>query len=180
MRTAFVLLVFLLAGCRGSAPPDASALPDSPLPRSDASAIPREPTSEPTAEHDEAEASGTVALRFDETVRHRDLDLRLIALNDSRCPLGAQCFWEGQVVATIEVSRRDGGVEVEAAEESGARSEAVAAAETLELVLRSGHDQGGKVAAGSELRLTSVEPHPKEGVTPERSAHVVTVEIRTL
>ncbi len=103
-----------------------------------------------------------VALRFDETVTRGALRLRLVKLNDSRCPQGVQCVWEGQVAATVEVSRDD------------------LAPRAVELTLRAGLDSGAETAAGHDLRLLSVEPYPRDGVTPERSAQVATVEIRPL
>ena len=106
-----------------------------------------------------AETGARVELRFDETANHRDLELRWIKLEDSRCPIGVACVWAGQIIATIEVAR--GGEEpVE-----------------LELVHRIKGPLATSSAFGYELRLLGVDPHPKEGTTPERSDYIARIEI---
>ena len=106
-----------------------------------------------------AEAGTRVELRFDETARHQDLELRWLELEDSRCPIGVACVWAGQIVATIEVAR---GVE-ESVE--------------LELVHRIKGPPATSRAFDFELRLLGVDPHPKQGTTPERSDYVARIEI---
>ena len=100
-----------------------------------------------------------IELRFDETVEYQDLELRWLELDDSRCPIGVTCVWEGQIVATVEVAR-------------GAEGSA-----ELELVLRAGTESETSRAFDHELVLRGVDPHPKDGVTPERSDYVVRIEI---
>jgi hypothetical protein len=104
--------------------------------------------------------TAVVELRFDEPLSLDTLRLRWLDLNDSRCPQGVQCVWEGQAVVTLEVSR-DG-----------------LAPQRVELILRSGVEPGAETVAGYELRLLKVEPYPRQGVTPERNDYVATVEIR--
>lgn len=100
-----------------------------------------------------------VELRFDETAKHRDLELRWIELEDSRCPIGVACVWAGQIVATVEVARGE--------EESV----------ELDLVHRIKGPPATSRAFGYELRLLGVDPHPKQGTTPERSDYIARIEI---
>lgn len=107
------------------------------------------------------EASGVeVKLRFDEIKQAGDLELRWLDINDSRCPIGVTCIWEGQVVVRLEVRRAPDETPIE-----------------LELVLRAGLAAEPGKAFGVEVFLRDVEPHPKEGVTPARGDYVATLEI---
>lgn len=101
-------------------------------------------------------------LRLDETTTFEHVRLAWVDLNDSRCPRGAQCVWEGQVVATIVVSRDD--IEPQ----------------TVELTLRPGVVPSPQTAAGYELRLLRVDPYPREGIIPDRSEYIAIVEIRAV
>ena len=103
-----------------------------------------------------------VELRLDQTVSTDALSLRWQELNDSRCPVGVACVWEGQAAVILEVRR--GG-------EAG---------KTVELVLRAGAEPAARAVAGLELRLLEVEPYPREGVVPERNQYVATLEIKPL
>jgi hypothetical protein len=104
-------------------------------------------------------SSAVIDLRFDETVEYRDLKLRLVGLDDSRCPIGVTCVWEGQIVATLEVARgAEGSVE-------------------LEMVRRAGIEPETSRAFDHELVLQGVDPHPQYGVTRERSEYVAHIEI---
>jgi hypothetical protein len=70
-----------------------------------------------------------------------------------------QCVWAGQIAVTIEVVDGEGGpVEVE-------------------LVLRLGSAAEVQEVFGVELALVGVEPHPKQGQTPERETYVARIEI---
>ena len=101
----------------------------------------------------------TVELRFDVTIEHQGLDLRWLEIEDSRCPTGVVCIWAGQTVVTLEVARgEDGPVE-------------------LKLVRRAGREPETARALDHELRLLEVDPHPKEGVTPERGDCLARIEI---
>lgn len=100
-----------------------------------------------------------IELRFDETVEYQDLELSWLELEDTRCPIGVTCVWEGQIVATVEVARGE--------EESV----------ELELVLQAGIEPEISRASNYELLMKGVDPHPKDGVTPERSDYVLRIEI---
>ncbi len=154
MRLLATALVLLLFGCEGGSLGRPSVTP---------AGQPREPGPVPAATNTRTTAAdGTVVeLRFDESLSFDVLRLRLVELNDSRCPQGVQCVWEGQAVATVEVSGDD------------------LAAQTVELVLRAGVEPRAVAAAGYELRLLRVEPYPRAGVTPERREYVATISIRS-
>ena len=104
-------------------------------------------------------SGAVIELRFDETVVYQNLKLRWLRLDDSRCPIGITCVWEGQIVAAVEVAR-DAEDSVE-----------------LELRLRVGIEPETSRAFDHELVLQEVAPHPKDGVTPERSDYVARIEI---
>ena len=106
-----------------------------------------------------AEAGTRVELRFDETAKYQDLELRWLELDDSRCPIGVACVWAGQIVATVEVARGE--------EESV----------ELDLVHRIKGPPATSRAFEYELRLLGVDPHPRQGTTPERSDYVARIEI---
>ncbi|MCP4200486.1 MAG: hypothetical protein GY769_00965 [bacterium] len=100
-----------------------------------------------------------ITLRYDETVEFQELELRWLELEDSRCPIGVKCIWAGQMVVTVEAARGDDKpLEVE-------------------LLRRVGREPETAEALGYELRLLEVDPHPKEGVTPERGDYVARIEI---
>ncbi len=136
-----------------------SGSPSTPTP---AATPAREPASDRPAPSASEDATAVVELRIDEIASHGNLRLRLLEVNDSRCPRGAQCIWEGQVTATVEVSRQN------------------LMPQTVELMLRAGVEMWATAVAGFELRLLNVAPYPRDGVTPERGAHLATVEIRPL
>ena len=78
-------------------------------------------------------------------------------VDDSRCPIGVVCVWEGD--ATAHLTFRGG----------GAPDESVA----LSLGARS-----TGAARGLELRLVAVEPVPREGTQIDPDAYRATVEWR--
>ena len=148
-RVVLVVLGFVILGCQQalSTPSEVSA---------------RELVLPAVGAQQPATEAEVLQLHFDERVSVGALHLRWLDLNDSRCPQGVQCVWEGQAVATVEFSRDD------------------LPPDNVELTLHPGVETVASTAAGHELRLLAVEPYPREGVTPERSEHVATLEIRPL
>lgn len=100
-----------------------------------------------------------MALKYDETVAYRDIQLRWLALEDSRCPIGVTCVWAGQTVVTLAVTRDD------------------ASPLELSLLTRAMRPPEASSAFGYELRLLGVDPHPREGVTPARGDYTARLEI---
>lgn len=99
-------------------------------------------------------------LRLDQTVTLEELRILWLSVNDSRCPIGVRCVWEGEAIASLEVSR-------------GERPP-----EQITLKVRAGIESQAVVAIGHEWRLLSVEPFPRDGVTTPRADYLATVEIR--
>ena len=120
--------------------------------------VPRTPVG---AESDSSRegTTATLELRFDETVEYQDVELRWLKIEDSRCPTGVTCIWAGQIIITVEMVR---------AEEEPVE---------IKLLLRVGDSPETSRVFDYELRLESVNPHPKEGVTPERSSYMARIEI---
>ena len=114
---------------------------------------------DPAARAMVAEVATVIELRYDETANYQELTLRWLKLEDSRCPIGVTCVWAGQMLATVEI-----------AEGNEAPLE-------VELLRRAGREPVVTQAFGYELRLLTVEPHPKENVTPARGDYVMRVEI---
>ena len=146
MSIAGRILVVALAVAAGT-----GGVPVGSEPPSEAAAPQPNPSSEGAGEQ--------VDLRFDETVEYRDLRLRWLEIEDSRCPIGVQCIWAGQVAVTVEAAQGDEGPA------------------ELELVLRVGREVETVRAFAYDLVLQGVEPHPMQGVTPERSDYVAVLEI---
>lgn len=126
MQTMILVFALAVAGCGGAAPVSAE------MPQGIGTA-------------------GEVVLRFDAPVQYRDLELRWLKLEDSRCAIGLACVWAGQMLAVLAVSR-DGGAAVE-----------------LNLRTQVGREPEISTAFGYEFSLVDVEPHPKNNVTISRS-----------
>lgn len=100
-----------------------------------------------------------VELRLDRPTPHEDFELRWLEVHDSRCPTGAQCVWQGEVKIEIEaVHPQDGSLSVE-------------------LTLSAGRDPQTARVFGHELRLESVEPHPKSGIEVDHDLYRARIEI---
>lgn len=106
--------------------------------------------------------TGVVKLRFDETSTHGGLELRLLKVMDSRCPVGANCFWAGEVKVILEASN---------VQQSGT--------EPVEVQLTLQARQGPTTAAvsGYEMKLLNVDPYPMDGVTPKRTDYIAEINI---
>lgn len=141
------LIAIALSGCTG-----ASAL----SPTSGGESIP--PT-ERTVNARPAKPTKVMELSYDKTVDYRDIELRWLTLKDSRCPIGVNCMWAGQIQATVEVVHSERG-KIE-----------------LELLRRAAREPEVEIAFGHELRLREVLPNPKVNVVPDRSEYRMFVEI---
>ena len=101
-------------------------------------------------------------LRFDRVVVDGDIEMKLLEIKDSRCPVGANCFLAGEVSVVLVVNCNH--------EEQ---------TEPVELTLT--RPVRGKptlgTACGHLLELINVSPYPKEGVTIERSEHQAEIQI---
>lgn len=122
-----------------------------------------DPARPTAAEHSVArdaasEGVGFATLQIDEVTPIGDLTLRWLGVNDSRCPQGVTCFWEGEVVVEIEIIL-------------GQERPVM-----IELKLRPGMEPKVAVVAGHEFRLLSVAPAPVEG--EERAPEDLTAAIQ--
>lgn len=105
--------------------------------------------------------TAVIELRYDETAAFRDLEMRWLDLQDSRCPIGVTCVWAGQMIATVEVVHNTQGTT------------------QVELLRLVGREPEVSYAFDYDLRLLDVSPHPKENVTPDRGEYVMQIEITT-
>lgn len=145
MRLSTLGTVFALgiAGCGSGTPLTPGTAPDGASPRAGSA----------------SQAPVEIELRFDETVDVQELKLRWLEVQDSRCPIGVTCIWEGQVVVTLEVVRDEEGPVM------------------VELVHRGGRQTQPARAFEHDISLLGVDPHPRDGVTPERSDYVAHLRI---
>ena len=103
----------------------------------------------------------SVTLRLEEQTTHGELELRWLEVRDSRCPVGVQCVWAGEVIVELLVER------------------AGRAAEELTLVRATGRATPVE-RAGYEWVLDEVTPVPRAGVAPAASELRARVELRPL
>lgn len=104
------------------------------------------------------EHSGVWTLAVDQPVALPEGgSLVLEKVEDSRCPIGVDCVWEGDAIAHLTV--RGGG----------------APEETLALSL---DERSTGAARGLELKLTAVDPAPRAGTQIDPAAYRATVEWR--
>ena len=106
---------------------------------------------DPTMRAAMAPARTLIELKYDQVGHYQDMELRWIDLQDSRCPIGVNCVWAGQMLATVEITKSD---------EPPIQ---------VKLLRRAGREPEVSRAFGHELRLLEVEPHPKNGVTFARN-----------
>jgi hypothetical protein len=106
------------------------------------------------------ELTSAITIRVEEAIKYQNLKLRLISLEDSRCPIGMACIWAGQLIVTLEVLN-----EFE---------------EKIEVKLTRKREPEIAYAFGYRLLLLSVEPHPKKGKDIQLSDQIIQFEITKL
>lgn len=78
-------------------------------------------------------------------------------VEDSRCPTGVQCIWAGNGKVSVELSKeKNQSTSVELNTSAGPKS---------------------STYQGYEIRLVSLDPYPKNGVTMAKDAYVVTLKV---
>ncbi|GGF57564.1 hypothetical protein [Alteromonas lipolytica] len=84
-----------------------------------------------------------LVLAVNQTVNFKDLILRVVAIEDSRCAIGEECIWAGQMKIDLEISK------------NGSNPERV----TLE------HQREAKAYQifGYTFKLLNLTPHPQKG-----------------
>lgn len=86
---------------------------------------------------------------------------------DSRCPTGVQCVWEGQAIASLWASHGA----------PGAGSDV----ERFSLTLHAGHaDVATKTVLGKRFTLLEVSPYPSAGVRIDPKQYEITLQVESL
>jgi len=103
-------------------------------------------------------------LTINQTISFESDNLRLTLLNvteDSRCPAGVRCTWEGQVTVLIKVMKQDQNIG------------------DISLTYRVGNheDSAAKIFDDYMLKLINVDPYPKRGDPIKSSDYRVTLII---
>lgn len=99
-----------------------------------------------------------ISISAGETLTYQNLNIRVTSVEDSRCPIGEQCIWAGQMVVTLEVSG-----------ETGKKEE-------VKLIRKREPEMVSTF--GYSLFLLDVQPHPKKGQVIQLSEQVVKVKIQ--
>lgn len=103
------------------------------------------------------ELGSVITLHVAQATKYKNLELRLINVEDSRCPIGTECIWAGQMVVTLEVSNEHG--------------------EKTDLKLLRKREPKIVSAFGYGLILLDVEPHPKKGKSVQINDQVIKLKI---
>ena len=83
-------------------------------------------------------------------------------LEDSRCPTGVECVWEGQAKIQFQLKMEDG-------------------EETIELIRRPGHDELARDTVGNDIyNLLEVSPYPEEGKDIPKENYRVEMVVKQL
>lgn len=98
-----------------------------------------------------------IALGSAQGIKYQNLNLRLLAVEDSRCATGVECIWAGQLLVTLEVSNEQG--------------------ESEEVKLIRKREPEIANSFGYSLFLLDVEPYPKEGKIIQLSDQIVKLHI---
>jgi hypothetical protein len=86
---------------------------------------------------------------------------------DSRCPAGTVCVWEGQAVAALWVSHGPSGLGAEV--------------ERFSLTLRAGQAElATKAVLGKRFTLLAVDPYPESAVRIDPKQYVITLQVESL
>lgn len=161
-----------------SPPPSATALPTetpspTPPPTATPSPLPSATSASPqtkTTVSGQSEEGAIIAginqpfqLRINQTATIENEGLRVTfqdVTEDSRCPIGAQCFWEGQATVAVGIAK-DG-------QDLG----------TLSLTLRAGMEHLATTTLDEyTIQLAAVDPYPKQGRQTQPSDYVVTLVV---
>jgi hypothetical protein len=98
-----------------------------------------------------------ISLDNEQVTNHQNLVLRLVDIEDSRCPTGVTCIWAGQLVVTLEVSN-----EFE---------------EKIMVKLVRKRESEVAYAFGHRLLLLDVAPHPKKDKVIRLNEQTVQLEL---
>jgi hypothetical protein len=88
------------------------------------------------------------------------LAIKVVSVEDSRCPIGTQCIWAGNAKVRIRVTNARG------------------AAQTFDL--NTNLQPKTVIFSGYEIRLTNVNPRPANNVRINRNAYTATFSVTRL
>ena len=103
------------------------------------------------------EQSSVIKIDISKVVKHHDLTLKLLEIEDSRCATGVTCIWAGQIVVSLEVSNGNN------------------EKQTIKLIRK--REPIAAQAFGYRLLLQDVAPHPKKGKITQLSDQTVTLKL---
>ncbi|MBU3002048.1 hypothetical protein [Paraglaciecola arctica] len=101
--------------------------------------------------------SSVIKIDISKIVKHHDLILKLLEIEDSRCATGVTCIWAGQIVVSLEVSNGNN------------------EKQTIKLVRK--REPIAAQAFGYRLLLLDVAPHPKKGKITQLRDQTVTLKL---
>lgn len=117
----------------------------------------------PTQEHPELSnetVSSVITLNIEQITNYQNLLLRLVDIDDSRCPTGVTCIWAGQLIVNLEVTN-----ELE---------------EKVMLKLIRKRESEIAYAFGYSLLLLDVAPHPKKDKEIQLSEQTVQIKLEKM
>ena len=92
-------------------------------------------------------------------VKSEKLEIEFVAVaEDSRCPQGVDCIWEGNAKVRLRLKRKGGA--------------------PVEIELNTNVEPQRAAAHGYEFRLTSLSPYPKANEPVDKKSYVVSLEVR--
>ena len=100
----------------------------------------------------------TLKINQQKTIAKTKLTIKLVSVEDSRCPANVQCIQAGE--ATVKIAVKNG---------KGAR-------QTFDIGTRPGRET--VEFAGYTIRLVDVAPHPAANVRIDRSGYAATFEVK--
>ncbi len=113
-------------------------------------------------EGDEDQFGQTIILKIEDHAEISE-DLKVTfkdLLEDSRCPEGVECVWEGQAKVTLSIAEEDNPVS------------------DLELILRAGKAELAKDTLHEYIyTLLEVRPYPKDGTIFEKEEYEIEIKV---
>lgn len=87
------------------------------------------------------------------------LEIEFVSVGeDSRCPQGVDCIWEGNAKVRLRLKRARGAA--------------------VEIELNTNLEPRGSATHGYEVRLTNLSPYPKANEPVDKKSYVASLEIR--
>jgi hypothetical protein len=156
-------IAVLAAGCSDTQDPISSTAETSPAAKLTVSGTATAGAPEsggPLLSPEKPQPLSPVELSFDVPLVLDELELTWLEIEDSRCPEGVECVWEGEVAIEVGAKRGD--------EDLG----------TVRLLLSSRDETAGHTRIGPyDVALLSVSPYPIIDVETDRGAYAATLSL---